>query len=267
MRDTAQPDLRRTLGRGDWLRLAYRLGRQAASGVVTLTARGASPDVLVLRRGAVVCADGEPAKRSLMTRLARVAAEPALTSTFDGNVAACPPGALYQVALAGWVRSHLEAQLDATLAEAVLRDLAGVRLSLRAELAPLALDEADRRMLDALTLPRRLDQIWPLARTPRFRLLAFLHFLRVVGALALEGAVADRVVSAARPPRTGDPRRDAALRLLGVDDAADLETVKRAYRRLARTLHPDLQPEADAQRRRVLERRFAELTAAYEALA
>ncbi|MBC7978093.1 MAG: hypothetical protein H7138_24180, partial [Myxococcales bacterium] len=52
MRGTDQPDLRRTLGRGDWLRLAYRLGRQAASGVVTLTARGASPEVLVLRRGA-----------------------------------------------------------------------------------------------------------------------------------------------------------------------------------------------------------------------
>jgi len=59
----------------------------------------------------------------------------------------------------------------------------------------------------------------------------------------------------------------AARQLLGVDDAADAETVKRAYRRLARALHPDLQPDADDQRRRTLERRFAEVTAAYDALA
>ncbi|MBL0212767.1 MAG: DnaJ domain-containing protein [Myxococcales bacterium] len=54
--------------------------------------------------------------------------------------------------------------------------------------------------------------------------------------------------------------------MLGIDEGADLETVKRAYRRLARTLHPDLQPEADAPRRKILERQFAEVTAAYEVL-
>jgi len=262
------------------VRLAYRLGHQAASGVLTLTApsTGTSPprhrtgqlpitsdrpgaDVLVLRRGGVVCGDGELAKRGVAARLARAAAEPALIATFDGGVTAYPPGAAHQVALAGWVRGHLEAQLDGALAEDVLRELAGIRISLRAELAPVPLDEADRRMLAAIAQPRRLDQIWPLARTPRFRLLAFLHFLRSIGALALEG------VGAARAPvRSGDPRQLAARQLLGVDEAADADTVKRAYRRLARALHPDLQPEADAQRRRTLERRFAEVTAAYEAL-
>jgi DnaJ-domain-containing protein 1 len=280
VRSSPEPDSRRTLGRGDWVRLAYRLGHQAASGVLTLSARGAphvgdprpvmptrptgsgsGPDVLVLRRGAVVCGDGELAKRGVVARLARAAAEPALIATFDGGVAAYPPGAAHQVALAGWARSHLEAQLDGALAELVLRELAGIRLSVRAELAPAPLDEADRRMLAAMAVPRRLDQIWPLARTPRFRLLAFLHFLRAVGALALEGVVAERAAV-----RSGDPRQVAARQLLGVDDAADADTVKRAYRRLARALHPDLQPEADAQRRRTLERRFAEVTAAYEAL-
>ncbi len=57
------------------------------------------------------------------------------------------------------------------------------------------------------------------------------------------------------------------MRLLGVDDTADADAIKRAYRRLARALHPDLQPEADAQRRRLLERRFAEVAEAYEVLA
>src|SRR5690606_33885675 len=129
----------------------------------------------------------------------------------------------------------------------------------RGDLAPAPQDDADRRMLVAMAAPRRLDQIWPLARTPRFRLLAFVHFLRSVGALEVEGVAAERAT-----PATGD--RLAAARLLGVDATADLETVKRAYRRLARALHPDLQSEVDVHRRRVLERRFAEITAAYEAL-
>src|SRR5262249_55058959 len=122
---------------------------------------------------------------------------------------------------------------------------------------PEPLDEADRRMLAAMAQPRRLDQIASLARVARFRLLAFLHFAHGVGALDIEGVAAGRAV---------DSRRTAAQRLPGVDATADIDAVKRAYRRLARALHPDLQPEADAQRRRQLEQRFAELTAAYEAL-
>jgi len=245
------------------VRLVYRLGRQAASGVLTLGApiAGDRPELLVLRRGAAVCGDGEPARRALRTRLARAAAEPAITARFEAGVTAYPPGALHQIPLAGWARSHLEAQLDGALADALVRELAGARLSLRPELAPAADDEADRRMLAALAEPRRLDQIWPLARTPRFRLLALLHFLRGIGALAIAAPV-QRPVG-----RPADPRRVAAMRLLGVDEASDRDAVKRAYRRLARALHPDLQPGADAARRHTLERRFAEVTAAYELLA
>jgi DnaJ-domain-containing protein 1 len=260
---TPEPDLRRTLGRGELVALVYRLGQAAASGVLTLAPRGARPEVLVLRRGAAVCGDGEPARRALVARLARAAGEPSIAAMFDGGVTAYPPGAVHQVALAGWARTHLEAQLDGALAEVLVRELAGIPLSLRAELAPSPVDDADRRMLAAMAQPRRLDQIWPLARTPRFRLLAFLHFLRGVGALAGVGVAAERSAPAAGL----DPRRSAARRLLGVDDIADEGAVKRAYRRLARALHPDLQPDADEPRRRVLERRFAEVTAAYEALA
>ena len=254
-------------GRGELVQLVYRLGHSAASGVLTLTARASRPEVFVVRRGAAVCTPGEPAKRMLVARLARVAAEASIAATFESGVAACPPGALQQISLAGWVRSHLEAQLDGALAEALVRELAGICLWLRTELAPQPLDEADRRMLAALAQPRRLDQIWPLARTPRFRLLAFLHFLRAIGALATEGvAETERSPGHRAKPAAVDPRRVAAMRLLGIDDDGDADAVKRAYRRLARALHPDLQPHADAQQRRTLERRFAEVTAAYEAL-
>jgi len=277
-----EPDLHHAFGRGGLLRLLYRLGRQAASGVLTLAAPASRGEVYVLRRGAAICADGEIARRALVTRLARSVAEPSIRATFDGGTTAYPPGAMHQLALMGWVRSHLEAQLDGPLAEALVRELAGTRLVLRAELAPAPLDDADRRMLAAIAQPRRLAEIWPLARTPRFRLLAFVHFLRAVGAVTLDAGGAERAAAptpasaprqapAPRPapaPRTVlDPRARAARQLLGVDDAADADTVKRAYRRLARALHPDLQPDADDQRRRTLERRFAEVTAAYDALA
>jgi hypothetical protein len=244
------------LARGDLVRMAYRLGHQAASGVWKIVGAVPRAELLVLRRGALVIGEGELAKRTASARLARLASVDGIAATFAGGVHAYPPGAMHSLPLAMWARTHLESQLDGALAEALVRELAGVRVGVRAELAPEAGDEADRRMLDAMARPRRLDQIAPYARTPRFRLLAFVHFLRAVGALELEGVVV------ARP----DPRRASARRLLGVGADADAEAVKRAYHRLARALHPDLQPEADGERRRVLEVKFAEVRAAYEAL-
>ena len=245
--------------------MLYRLGRQQASGVLTITAAGSRAEVFVLRRGGAMVGETELARRALMSRLARLVTLEDVTVAFDGGVTAYPPGSQHQVAFATWARTHLEAQLDSSLAEQILRELAGMRLSVRAELAPDAstCDEADRRMLAAMVQPRRLDQIWPLARTPRFRLLAFLHFLRSVDALDVEGIVAERSAPHRRSP---DPKREAARRALGVPDNADLDAVKRAYRRLARALHPDLQPDADLDRKRTLSRRFAEITAAYELL-
>jgi len=258
----ASENLRRLLARGELVRLLYRLGHQSASGVLTVTARASRAEVFVLRRGQVMVAEGELAKKALTARLVRLASLDELAVVFEGGVTAYPPGATNQISLTAWTRTHLESQLDSMLAEAMVRELAGVRLSLRTELAPIANDEADRRMLAAMAIPRRLDQIWPLARTPRFRLLAFLHFLRGVDALEGIGVVAER----SGPHRIVDRRRQAALEMLGIEEGSDLETVKRAYRRMARTLHPDLQPDADALQKRSLERRFAEVTAAYEAL-
>jgi DnaJ-domain-containing protein 1 len=219
--------------------------------------------VFVLRRGHAIVAGDELAKKSSLARLARLASEE-LRIVFEDGVAAYPPGAPHQVSLASWARTHLEQQLDGALAEAMVQKLAGVRIALRPELAPDAVDEADRRMLVAMAIPRRLDQIWPLARTPRFRLLAFIHFLRAVDAVELVG-VASESYEAAPLPRI-DVHRQAALRVLGIHEGADVDTVKRAYRRLARTLHPDLQPGVEGDRKRLLERRFAEVTAAYETL-
>ncbi len=254
------------LGRGEFVRVAYRLGRAAATGVLTVHVPRARPEVLVLRRGHLITSEGDALGREAAARLAKLAALEGASWLFDGGTHAYPPGAVgRQLALVRWVRGHLEAQLDATRAERLVAELAGVRLSVRAGEAPdpTTCDETDRRILAAMSVPRRLDQIWPLARTPRFRLLAFIHFLRSVGALAAVGIASERATGSG--PHAIDPRA-AALRVLGVVGDGDRDELKRAYRRLARALHPDLHPAATDERRRELERKLAQVTAAYAQL-
>lgn len=82
-------------------------------------------------------------------------------------------------------------------------------------------------------------------------------------------AAPQRPNGAARPslPRVRhDPARARALRVLGLDDGANREAVRRAFRARALKLHPDRFPGASASERAHLMRRFAELSAAYHAL-
>lgn len=71
---------------------------------------------------------------------------------------------------------------------------------------------------------------------------------------------------AATMPGGWDPARATAYRALGVAFNADPTEVKQAYRRLVRTYHPDLHPDATHDERRTLSSRFAEITAAYRTL-
>jgi hypothetical protein len=248
------------LGPGEFVRVAYRLGRAAATGVVSIEAPGRRTEVLVLRRGHLMTGDADPGSGRAAARLAMVAALPQARLEFDGGTTAYPPGATNrQLCLARWAREHLERQIDVARARTLAGELAGARLRLdhRAAPPPALCDATDLRVLAALEVPRRLEQIVGLARAPRFRLIAFIHFLRSVGAVELDG-----VAAPLHPRATGDLHR-----LLGLGAGADQVAVKRAYRRMARALHPDLHPGASAARRRTLERKLAEVTAAYRRLA
>jgi DnaJ-domain-containing protein 1 len=65
------------------------------------------------------------------------------------------------------------------------------------------------------------------------------------------------------PPAAAPP---SPWGVLGVPPGADPAEVKRAYRQLARSFHPDAHPHATDDERRVLQARFSAITDAYRAL-
>jgi DnaJ-domain-containing protein 1 len=73
----------------------------------------------------------------------------------------------------------------------------------------------------------------------------------------------ETAAGSARP----SPSADApAWRVLGIAPTTDVSEIKRAYRRLARTVHPDLHPRVTDDQRHALEARFVEITEAYRVL-
>lgn len=64
-------------------------------------------------------------------------------------------------------------------------------------------------------------------------------------------------------PRTADR---GAWRVLGVKPGTDVAGIKRAYRHLARSFHPDLHPQATDEQRRALQASFVQVTEAYRVL-
>ncbi len=312
---------------------------------------------LAIAGGELLSGDNDPLGRVAARRLASLSAMRRVRYHLEPRceqAAQADPNAR-RISLAQWARAHIESQLDAQYARSLLAELAGPPLSIAAQESPPAAlcDEIDRRILAALDTPQPLHALWRQARTSRFRLLSFLHFLRAVGALnvgqqrtaprppqtasagaahrhassstAREQAAGlapthERNASGPRPARasthTGlnparacsssgagraqtnarpesarpeptrrattrpganrshtspihigdrDASRDAA-RQLGVPVGADRETIRRAFHKRARALHPDLQPNLSRAQQRQLELALADIADAYETL-
>lgn len=145
------------------------------------------------------------------------------------------------------LRNHYEALL-AENAGTTLRAKAGSQ-RLRLQIAPhgSALGSDEKRLVALLSVPRtfaELDEARVALPSRTDKLIAFLH-----AAAAL----------------TCDPD-PIHYRALGLPEGAPPNEVRRAYKRLARELHPDLHPAASDEARRDLETRFAAVTVAYKAL-
>lgn len=227
-------------------RLAYDLGRARASGV--LRARGSGePIEIAFREGRVPLAETDALGRRADAALAAMAERGADVlpprAAIDGG-----PRSLHLVV---WCRRAADRKMDLTVAEDLARAISAARIGVATARAPEAslLDDVDRRILAALGSWRDVRAIAARARASRYQVLSFLSFLDTAGALEQKS----------EPIETAEA-------LLGVSPGADIGLVRSAFRRLARTLHPDLHPGLGDARRRDLEARLARLSAAYAVL-
>jgi hypothetical protein len=303
------------LRRGDFVRIAYRLGRRALTGELEIVELGGKRHTLFVRRGYLAAAhvegfwaplgellreaghlSDEQLKKSLEAmaegtafqgralieqgivseaaiddalrrqadlRLERLAAIEAGTWKFEP---AAPPASVKlggrPVALAHWARRFLDAHLNAPEARKLLGDLCMARFRLIDDLGPAeaTLDDLDRRLCKKLLEPTNLAELLAVRGATRPRVLALLFFLAGVGAL---------VAGTHKPAFASKPRVDPIARaheILGVPTGSDADTIRKAYRNLVRTLHPDLHPGLPPVARRTLELRFAAVSAAYRSL-
>ncbi len=258
----SSPPSARRLERGHFVRLCYQLGREKSTGVLSISLDHGGSELLILRRGQLFTRDSEEQGRKTWQRLESLAGQGCCAS-FETGLAAYPPRMGHPFSLTHWARTHLEGQLDSARSQDLVRELAGARLCIVEDALPVPdeLDATDRRIIEALGKPRRLDQIWPLARAPRFRLLCFVHFLRSVGAVEESGVAAHHSAPLGSPARQA-----AAMRVLGLSGLTDRQEVKSAYRRLARRLHPDLNRAGNHLVRRKNEQRLADVNSAYREL-
>jgi len=173
--------------------------------------------------------------------------------------------------LADLLRSH-GALDDQTIRRAVLRALTSRRLvgEVLASDFHVSPDVIDVALRDQLVLRlRALESIEdarvgfrvavrPPREALRDRPLQASEFLR--------GRVRARDKHSTTPTPAPDARDASAYTLLGVERDADAAEIRRAFRRLARELHPDRHPEASEPERRALALKFAQVAAAYQAL-
>jgi hypothetical protein len=225
-------------------RSLYQLAHAQANGTLRVHA-----GVVELYRGwvhAVELEHGPPAIRGEDRLRALLLASLDDTARFTDGARPQKRGACTPFHPAAQVRNFLDGR---KLDPALWRARAGtghVQLVVPPNATCVGVDE--RPLLAFLGRPRSLVEIDEAELCPRGRADRLLTFLYTVGALKFHAHSA------------------SPWALLELQEGASPVAIKRAYKRLARELHPDRHPTASADDVRDLERRFAEVSAAYRRL-
>jgi len=235
-------------------RRLYELGQAQASGSLRVPSGGALVTV-ELFRGWVHAIDLAPIAERV--RPMPIRGEDALRlllpladgePRFDDGAAARKRGACTPFHPAAPVRNFLD---RGALEPTAWRVRAGLgTISLPQPPHPSCVGHDERPLVAFLGRPRATDEIDAANLCPPARAARLLSFLYAVGALRFQPA----------------PAPASVYRMLELPEGATVDEVKRAYRRLARELHPDRHPSAAPEDLRDLERRFAEVSAAYRRL-
>lgn len=147
------------------------------------------------------------------------------------------------------IRQHVEAQ---NLSTERLRERVGQKsLTVSLPPHPSALFSEEREIVSWLEQAQTIEQLLQRGALPSSRLLRLLVYLDALGVLVVGLATGQLA---------------AAYALLELPASATSSDVKSAYRRLARTLHPDQFPGASSAELRALSDRFAAVAAAYRLL-
>jgi DnaJ-like protein len=227
--------------------LLYALASGAGTGAVIVGFPVAGAARLELERGFVhslVWDQGATAHPRAEENLRRLLRREETRARFEADAPRERRGRVTPFHPAGVLRNHFEAAL-APNAGALLRVRAGrerIRLALAPHPSCLAPDE--KRLLTLLATPRAVAELDVARVATPVRVERLLAFLEAAGGLAVGPSLHE---------------------LLGLRDGAPLDEVRRAYKRVARDLHPDLHPGASDAERRGLEARLSALTIAYRA--
>ncbi len=147
------------------------------------------------------------------------------------------------------IRQHVEAQV---LSTERLRERVGQKpLTVSLPPHPSALLSDEREIVSWLQQAQTIDQLLQRGELPSSRLFRLLVYLDALGVLVIGLATGQLA---------------AAYALLELPASATRADVKSAYRRLARSLHPDQFPGASLTELRARSDRFAAIAAAYRLL-
>jgi len=235
--------------------LLWELAHRQRSGVTLAEVRGlrASPVRVELFRGWVHAIDWFPLKWTLGAppsagedQLRVLLKRDDVDWRFDEKLPLLKRGAVPPFHPAAVIRNVVAADAEAFRA----RVAGGARLQLVTQPHQSCIGLDERALVAMLAAPRTLDELERVQPAPPGRAARLCAFLDAVGALSVESELS----------------LASAYALLELADGANADEVKRAYRRLARALHPDVHPNASPEELRELERRFAAVSAAYRRL-